>query len=693
MTVVSAVETPASARDARSQSGSFRGDLQGLRGIAVLLVVVYHAGVPFVPGGFVGVDVFFVISGFLITGLILREIDATGRLSLGRFYARRARRLLPAASVVLVFVAAMTIAVLPVTRWQSVSRDIVASSLDVVNWSFAARSVDYLAQSEVASPVQHFWSLAVEEQFYLVWPVLIVLIVWFLRRVGGSRIASRRYLAVGLLAIAGPSFAWSWYETAHAPGPAYFVTTTRLWELAIGALVAVGTTRLVRVPVRVRVVAGWAGLVAVAAAALLFDESVPFPGLTAAVPTIGAAAVIVAGLGVSRGLPALRLPALQDVGNVSYSLYLWHWPLLVGATVIWGDEQGHLWAPTALLVVGFAAVPAWLAYRVVEQPLHHARALVTAPWRAGVVAVVCVALGIGSAVAVSSSFSARGAQAGGGDVHPGAAVLGTATPSAAVPSTSGPFSPSAVQAKDDMQGLDGSVCIADVSRALQRCSYGPADSDTVVAVVGDSKMHQWLDALAVVADDRGWRLETYLVSACPFIVGSPQLKGSQTSHCRRLNEERLQAVAESPEVDAVLVSQVSAKACVDRACTSATPAAMGDGLRQALGRLQDAGKQVVVFADNQHPEMDEMECVARNAAHLVECDFERRDARDVPLLNVAADLSLPVVDLRPWICPGDTCSAVIGGVLVYRQGSHLTATYVRSLAAVVGRQLTAAGLS
>src|SRR5690625_3470771 len=255
---MTAATTPIEARpDRRAPSAAprFRADIQGLRALAVLLVLAYHAGVPYISGGYVGVDVFFVISGFLITGLIIRELETTGRLNLRNFYARRAKRLLPATAAVFVTVAFLTVVALPITRWREIAGDIAASTIYLVNWRLADKSIDYLAAESAASPLQHFWSLAVEEQFYIIWPLLIIALFWRWRH--GSM--SRR-LFWGLLAITIPSFVWSVYLTEANPGAAYFVTTTRLWEMAIGALLAVVIGYTHRIPRAVRIATGWAGL-------------------------------------------------------------------------------------------------------------------------------------------------------------------------------------------------------------------------------------------------------------------------------------------------------------------------------------------------------------------------------------------------------------------------------------------------
>src|SRR5690625_5690993 len=226
------------SRPTHTPSSAFRPDIEGLRAVAIGLVLVYHAGVSQLPGGFVGVDVFFVISGFLITGLLIREIEQHGRVSLPRFYARRAKRLLPATGIVLVATALLTWWSASVVDWRTFGWDIVGSAFYVVNWVLAGRSVDYLAEDVGVSPVQHFWSLAVEEQFYIVWPLLIVFLAWWLRRHAAAR--TRVVLGIGIFFLIVPSFVWSLYLTDANPERAFFVTTTRLWEMGIGSFVAIG---------------------------------------------------------------------------------------------------------------------------------------------------------------------------------------------------------------------------------------------------------------------------------------------------------------------------------------------------------------------------------------------------------------------------------------------------------------------
>ncbi len=700
MTVPRERDHPSSAGAATPAPPGFRRDIQGLRAVAVVLVLLYHAGVPGLPGGYVGVDVFFVISGFLITGLIVREIERSGRLSLTRFYARRARRLLPATALVFVAVAAVTVEVLPVSQWRAVAGDMVASALYVVNWRFAELSVDYLAADTASSPLQHFWSLAVEEQFYIVWPLLIVALLWWSRRRSG--VLSRGRLALGLLVIALPSLAWSVHLTGADPGRAYFVTTTRLWELTVGALLAVGLTRVGRLPLVVRVALGWVGIAAIAAAAVLFDVRTPFPGIAALVPVLGAAAVIAAGTGDGRGrLAPLELAPMQDVGALSYSLYLWHWPVLIGAQAFWGTPGEPLRVPTALLAIGFSVVPAWLAYRVVEQPFHTSSLLAT-PRRGLVAGVVCILVGLLAAGALTfiadRRLAAEQEQASASErTHPGARLLGLdVPPDGWHPDDRSPtgFVPTPSTIGDDLASLDGTKCINE-PRAEDAvvCRYGPATGPTI-AVVGDSKMHQWLDALELIADRRGWHLVTMLQSACPIARATVQ-DGQDVPNdaCRRSNDKRLAAVVADDTIDHVLVSQRSVAACVtDDDCSARSAEVMLAGIDEVLAELKEAGRQPVVVADNRQPTSDMITCVAKHADDVSACEWSVEEAEPAPLLVAAGRTGTPVADVQPWITPGGKGWPVIGGVTVYRQGSHLTATYAKSLADVLEQELVAAGL-
>src|SRR4051812_7000989 len=337
-----------------------RDDIQGLRALAVLLVVLGHARVPFLGGGFVGVDVFFVLSGFLITGLLLAEAERNGSISLVDFYVRRARRILPAAALTLVATALASLVLLNFVRARTAVGDSVHAAAFSANFRFAARGVDYFAQTDPPSPFLHFWSLSVEEQFYFVWPLLLSATL-----VVGAR--RRKVLFAVLAALVAASLAWSVHATAAEPAAAYFSPFTRGWELGLGAGLAVAAPLLERVPSAVRLVAGWAGLLAVATAATCFSDATPVPGFAALLPTAGAALAVVAGMGAAQSRlaagRALSLRPLGFAGDRSYAYYLWHWPVLILATEYAGHEL-PLATRLALLVAAFAL--ACVSYALLE---------------------------------------------------------------------------------------------------------------------------------------------------------------------------------------------------------------------------------------------------------------------------------------------------------------------------------------
>ena len=332
----------APVRTRRQRRDRFRADIEGLRAVAVVLVVAFHAGVGLVPGGFVGVDVFFVLSGFLITGLLIEEIARTGTISLGDFYARRVRRLLPLATLVLAATAAATYILVPPIDRRGVAGDIIGSALWSANWRFAAESTQYMADTD-KSPVLHYWSLAVEEQFYIVWPLLLLVLV------GAGGLALRswpvafRRIALSLAVVIAGSLWLSWSQTGASSPFAYFGLHTRAWELGIGAALALLRPMLPLLTRPAAQVAAVAGICAVVGSAAIMNEATPFPGTAALVPVLGTALLVAAGARLPDGVVSSTLsrPIARYVGRVSYAWYLWHWPVLVLATATLGRAQGR----------------------------------------------------------------------------------------------------------------------------------------------------------------------------------------------------------------------------------------------------------------------------------------------------------------------------------------------------------------
>lgn len=718
MTVRRSARRGASAEDGRvegpapvEERARFRGDVEGLRAVAVGLVLLYHAGLPAVPAGFVGVDVFFVISGFLITQLLLKELAQTGGISLKRFYARRAKRLLPAAAVVLAATAAMVVAFVPKARWADIGGDIVASAMYVVNWRLADRSVDYLAEDVEPSPVQHFWSLAVEEQYYLVWPLLLIIVAWFARRRGRSLGPS---LWLGLAVAGIPSLAWSVYQTAYEPASAFFITTTRMWELAIGAAIAIGAGHLAGMPRGVAIGLGWAGVAGIGTAALVFSTDTPWPGYAAAVPTIGAAAVIAAGTAVNgKWAPSRVLGTMpfRWVGGLSYSLYLWHWPLIVVAATYWGD----LSVTRGLAVAALSFVPAWLTHRLVENPVRYSAAVSRSPSFALSLGANFSLAGVVAGVAVVLAVPQPTSDLAVANPTLGAAVL-AAQPEGdlrgAPIDRAFAIRPDPLQAPEDVPDLYSKGCQQSVeSSEVVSCEYGPDDYSVTIAVVGDSKVAQWLPALEVLAEQNRWRIVTYTKSRCPFATVSITIDGDEYTSCREWTDNVLAVLTDSPP-DFVITSQGRKAARPDGATgtVESSADAMANGLRDTWSRLSTLGVQVIVLADTPQTGLNVYECVAENPDQLTRCTYDRAEGvakSSTPTLQKAVEASRAVqgqigdsesrglaamIDLTSAICPTERCAPVIGDVLVYRQGSHITATYMTTLAPRLGEALESAGV-
>jgi peptidoglycan/LPS O-acetylase OafA/YrhL len=358
-------------------SHDVRRDIQGLRALAVVAVVLCHA-IGWPTGGFAGVDVFFVISGFLITGLLLREVDRTGRISLRGFAARRVRRILPASLVVLVAVAFLAF---NRPRAEQTLGDAIAAALLVSNWRFAADGTDYFHATDAVSPLQHFWSLSVEEQFYLVWPLLIVALLLIpLARRGATSV--RIVVGLAAVAIGVTSYAWAMVDTPTEPTVAYFATTTRLWELAAGAVLAALSPLLGRIPAALRILLGWAGLAGILWSFVVIEADSPFPAPWATLPVAATALVIASGVGGdprARHLFPLSNPLSVVVGDMSYSIYLWHSPVIVFAAVLLPAG-----APATGIVLGTIAILSLASYLIVEQPLHRSPWLRPVPRREAV---------------------------------------------------------------------------------------------------------------------------------------------------------------------------------------------------------------------------------------------------------------------------------------------------------------------
>ena len=653
---------------AHSDPVEFRPDIEGLRGIAILLVFLFHAGLPWTPGGFVGVDVFFVISGFLITGKLWRESQQPGGLSITKFYAWRIRRLLPAALVVVAVVSLIGLLLVAPLNRSELAADGASSALSLANMRFIG-SADYFAPTSTPSPFLHFWSLSVEEQFYLVWPALIVLLTWR----GGS---ARRLIAALLVAI-GASFALSLWLTDASPARAFYLLPTRVWQLGVGGVLAlagvVGTSR------RAGALA-WAGLAAVAVAGVAITAEMPYPGLAAVLPTAGAVALLYGGAASGGPVRLLASAPLRFLGKISYSLYLWHWPLLVLPVMLL--ERALTGIEIAVAVAAAIGV-SWLSWRFVEQPFRYGdrsrRATSWSAIRIGIAGILTVTLftqGLAAGLAAATSATAPSPSPSGSPVASNGPI--------ALPSN---LTPSLAAARNDEERLRGDGCLAfERVTTPPDCEYGVKGSPITIALVGDSHASHWFPAIEAIALERGWRLLTFVKVSCSFTTLAQRNLALKREYreCAAFNEATVARLNEIKPALTIIVNRRTFRPING----GSTPELAGVAFGEMVARLPGA---TAIIVDTPDPGREVTACLSKHQSDIRDCLFTQEDAdnREIGVAEgVAAQVSgARLIDLTSEICDAWPCSPIHNALLIYRDEDHMTETFSRSLAAPLGVEI------
>jgi len=674
---------------------AFRPDIEGLRAFAVLLVVLYHAGVPFVGGGYVGVSVFFVISGFLITLHLAQEIERTGGLRLGRFYARRARRLLPAASAVLIATVIASWVLISGLLAADVAVDAIWASVFGANIHFAIEGVDYQANQD-PSAFQHYWSLSTEEQFYLVWPLILLGVSVIATRIAPA-VHRKRILIGTVVAIAIGSFVLTQVLMETSPTIAYFLMPSRAWELALGGLVALGASWLVRQNWLQNGVVAALGLVMLLGSAAFFTDDTPYPGTAALVPTLGTAFVIVAGLRAATG-PESHLLAwrpFQFIGKLSYSLYLWHWPLLILAPMALSKNFS---ITDNLLLCGLALVLAIFTYVAVEEPFRTAPALQGKPWRSllfgGIAIVTVIAVSL-SAIVIGPMRYRTGEAVLQADRDE---IVDAVTASAGLTTVPGNLSPALSEAskdKPDLESADGISCMVDLltsdvsAEPGGTCVAGGTENGNfTVVLVGDSHAYQWMPALREVAIDRGWKLISLTKGGCAYwdvkLVNTNLKRDFKECYTWRENAtERI----EKEKPDLIITS-----AAIFNPREGDFSDRWVAGVSSATERLVGMGAPVYVIEDTPYPKVDIPKCIAQNMTDTTSCGLSPEEAysdndRRVRSAEAAAAAGAHLIDPYKWFCTQELCPTIIGNTVVYSDNSHMSQTYSTLLGTVLGKEL------
>ena len=635
--------------------------IEGLRGLAILLVVAYHAGLPGFSGGYVGVDVFFVLSGYLIIGQLARELHASGGIDLRGFYARRARRLLPAAAVVMVATPLISTWMLPPQAAEGTSVAALASAFYVSNLYFASRATDYLAD-ESANPLLHTWSLSVEEQFYLLWPLALVLIARATRGTSGRRSVVRVTGAIVVM-----SFAWAVLQQPVDGSTAFFSPLTRAWEFGVGGLAALIATRGAAGVTRV---GGWAGLVGIVLASTLFGANTPMPSWPTLLPVLGAALLLWsptdAPLAGARRW--LAVSPLRWMGRLSYSWYLWHWPAVVLAQFYLQRDSLAVRVAAALCSLALAEA----TRRWIENPPRFHPVLVARPRLVLLLAGVVVA---------TTGFSASWAQ------------------SEAKRAARSPANAHLRQARMRPAIYSNGCFLGIPAVESPPCVSGKAMSTNTVVLFGDSHAAQWYPALERIALDRGWRVVTLTKGACPIAWTMGNWSRAREDACMQWRASAMQRIL-GTRPNLVIASSYGGHVSFPSTRPGRyAPSAWVAGLRRSLSALDSAGINTILVRDTPRPDFDVPACVAslvrwqRSTPPF--CAFDRSSPRSVAVAEMesaaASGLAhVKLVDLNTEVCPQQSCRTFRDEVLVFRDRHHLTPLFAEGLTASLDRELQAA---
>ena len=693
MTTSGATRTPA------VKKVGYRPEIQGIRAVAALLVATFHLWLGRVSGG---VDVFFVMSGFLVTTTLFGHYARFGRVRPLYYLGRLGRRLLPAALTVLAVVAVVSWFVLPKLNWARTAKEIVASMFYVENWSLALDSVDYLAQFETKTPVQHFWAMSVQGQFYLIW-MIVFLVIGLIAAITPA--LRRRAVLITFVVLAIVSFAWSVFSVGVNQPFAYFDTTARVWEFALGGISAIVIGR-VTLSARLRGVLSWIGLIGIISCGIALQVSTLFPGVAALWPTLAALAILFSGGAESARWSAVRLLSTKPfvwLGDISYGLYLWHWPMLVVFLSITGSGAVGLRGGLAILVG--AIILAWLTNRFIEKPFaRDVPAGSPRRWlRPAVATLVVVGIVAGTTagtVRLDSQIEAKldVANALQQNIPTGDPCFGA---EALLSGADNCDYDDVVPDPITRGQLENEPCVAAPEPdfpAIAPCAFGATDAAadaTTVLLVGDSHSMSIRAAVNSALVERGWRGIAISASGCIASTATRDYATAGAAEtCTAWNDDLLRWIEQSSDID-VMISMASAGRAVQTADGENWQDTAMAGYRDEWAQIAESIPEIVVIRDTPRLAASSPACVERSLTFgsdpAENCAIDRTTAlRFDPAAEAAASddsITTEVVDLTDGICDADECYPVVGGLWAYTDNVHLTRLFSSSLGPFLGSQL------
>ncbi len=645
-------------RPGTEEDGGFRLDLEGVRALAIILVLLAHAQVPGFKAGFIGIDIFFVLSGFLITGLLFSEFQRTGTVSLKNFYAKRARRLLPLAATVLVFISICSFVLYSLDDQVKVGEEVVAAALYFVNWLFAFQGADYFNQ-EFLSPVQHYWSLSVEEQFYLIWPGLIIIVGLITKLI---RVDKRSFLMIVLSVITISSFAYSLYYSEINQTAAYFSTLTRIWELGAGGLLFLILPKSISMKsVFSNFLIGF-GFFLIALALILIKEETPYPSLITLLPVLATVFFIVAGSAINsaRLIYLFLSRPVQYIGRLSYSVYLWHWPFVVFAIFLF-PNIGVLGLVLATLI---SFIPAHLSHVLIEKPIHKGlrikpnKALAIGAGFSLLAAVIGIALSVNRLQIDSAPEGALASMKEG--------IIGQKFQKSA-----SALSPNPLKANLDTGKIYQDKCVVlPPETDLLNCRYGAVGSDKKIALLGDSHAMQWFPAIEPIALRNKWQLDIYGMVNCP--VTSYDLE----PRCSKWLAAAIKEII--TQKTKLVVISTARKYFIPGEEISTSRDYFKNGMVEIINRFKRSGVEVAVIGDVAKADGDPNDCIVDNLDNLRKCYFKPKMLPNSYDLLAARQTKSKYINPLPVLCKR-VCPVAVNNINIYLDGYHVTGTFAKTL--------------